>query len=155
MRDGATDLGQRLSPLTVMPLGILASAVLCDIGAQVSGFGLFGIAGFYNMAAGLMVGFVALVIVLVDLVTVSSGSAGRELVGTVSAAMIAMIGTFALVWSVRADGHRAGGPWLLVIELGALGIGAVGAWFAQGVVIGRRMREPTQVWLPASLARRR
>ena len=62
-------MAQRLSPLTVMPLGILGSAVLCDFGAQLSGFGLFGDAGFYNMAAGLIVSFVALLIVLVDLVT--------------------------------------------------------------------------------------
>jgi uncharacterized membrane protein len=151
----ARDLGQRLSPLTVMPLGILGTAVLCDIGAQVSGFGPFGVLGFYNMAAGLSVSFVALVIVLADLVTVPSGSACRDLVGTVSATMTAMTGIFVLVWSVRAEGQRAGGPWLLLFELFALAVGGVGAWFAQGVVIGRRTREPVQVWLPASLARRR
>ena len=155
MQAGARDLGQRLSPLTVMPLGILGSAVLCDVGAQVSGFGLFGIAGFYNMAAGLVVGFAALVIVLADLVTGSSGSAGRELVGAVSATMTATVGVFALVWSVRMEGARAGGPWLLLFEFVALAVGSVGGWFAQGVVIGRRAREPVQVWLPAGLAHRR
>ena len=148
-------MAQRLSPLTVMPLGILGSAVLCDFGAQLSGFGLFGDAGFYNMAAGLIVSFVALLIVLVDLVTAASGSACRELVGTATGAMTAMIGVFALVWSVRTDGQRAGGPWFLLIEVGALAVGGVGVWFAQGVVIGQRMREPVQVWLPASQARRR
>jgi uncharacterized membrane protein len=155
VREDTRDLSQRLSPLTVMPLGILASAVLCDIGAQVSGFDLFGLVGYCNMGAGLVVSFVALVIVLADLVTVSSGSASRELVGAVSATMTAMTGIFALVWSVRMGGQRVGGPWLLLFELVALAIGGVGVWFAQGVVIGRRMREPVQVWLPASLAHRR
>jgi uncharacterized membrane protein len=138
-----------------MPFGILASAVLCDFGARVSGVDLFGAAGFYNLAAGLIVGFVALVIVLVDLVTVSSGSACRELVGTVSATMTAMTGMFALVWSMRFEGRHVAGPWLLVVEVAALAVGGVGVWFAQGVVIGGRMREPVQVWLPASLSRRR
>jgi uncharacterized membrane protein len=155
VHEDTRDLSQRLSPLTVMPLGILASAVLCDIGAQVSGFDLFGLVGYCNMGAGLVVSFVALVIVLADLVTVSSGSASRELVGAVSATMTAMTGIFALVWSVRMGGQRVGGPWLLLLELVALAIGGVGVWFAQGVVIGRRMREPVQVWLPASLAHRR
>jgi hypothetical protein len=59
------------------------------------------------------------------------------------------------VWSMRMEGQRVGGPWLLLLELVALGIGGVGVWFAQGVVIGQRMREPVQVWLPASLAHRR
>jgi uncharacterized membrane protein len=138
-----------------MPLGILASAVLCDIGAHIGGFELFGIMGYCNMGAGLVVSFAALVIVLADLVTVPSGSASRELVGAVSATMTAMTGIFALVWSVRMEGQRVGGPWLLLLELVALVIGGVGAWFAQGVVIGRQMREPVQVWLPASLAQRR
>ena len=155
MHESGNEPGQRLSPLTVMPLGILGSAVLCDFGAAVSGFGLFGVAGFYNMAAGLIVSFVALVIVLADLVTVPSGSACRELVGTVSAAMTAMIGIFALIWSVRVEGHQAGGPWFLLIEIGALLVGAVGVWFAQGVVIGLRTHEPVQVWLPASQTHRR
>jgi uncharacterized membrane protein len=148
MNDVARDAGQRLSPLTVMPLVILGSAVICDIGARVGGVGLFGIAGFYNMAAGLLTCFVALVIVLVDLVTASSGSGQRELVGAVGFAMAVMTVVFAVVWSVRSDGHRAGNAWLLAAELAALAAGAVGAWFAQGVVIGRRMYEPIQVWLP-------
>ena len=155
MHESARDLSQRLSPLTVMPLGILASAVLCDIAAHLSGFDLFGFVGYCNMGAGLVVSFVALVIVLADLVTVPSGSACRELVGAISATMTAMTGIFALVWSVRMDGQRVGGPWLLLFELVALAIGGVGVWFAQGVVIGQRMREPVQVWLPASLAHRR
>jgi uncharacterized membrane protein len=155
VHENVSDLGQRLSPLTVMPLGIFGSAVLCDIGAAVSGVQLFGVAGFYNMAAGLIVSFAALVIVLSDLVTVASGTSCREVVGLVSATMTATTGVFALVWSLRFEDHRAGGPWLLLVELGALAVGGVGVWFAQGVVIGRRAREPVQVWLPASLARRR
>jgi uncharacterized membrane protein len=155
VRESASDLGQRLSPLTLMPLGILGTAVLCDLGAQVSGVSLFGIAGFYNMAAGLIVGFVALVIVLADLVTVASGTACREIVAMVSATMTATTAVFALVWSLRFDNHRAGSGWLLLVEVAALAVGGIGVWFAHGVVIGRRVREPVQVWLPASLAHRR
>jgi uncharacterized membrane protein len=137
-----------------MPLGILASAVACDLGARVGGVNLFGIAAFYNMAVGLLISFVALVIVSVDLVTTSSGSGQRELVGTVTAALTTMTVVFALVWSVRSEGNRTGaGGWLLAAELLALAVGAVGAWLSQGVVIGRRMREPMQVWLPVTLSR--
>ncbi len=149
MDDDAADVGQRLSPLMVMPLGIFAAALLCDLGSMVSGRDLFGIAAFYNMAAGLLISFVALLIVLVDLVTASSRPGARERVGTVSAAMTTMTVAFAVVWTLRWEGNRAGTPWLALFEALALAVGVVGAWFAKGVVIGGEMREPVQVWAPA------
>jgi uncharacterized membrane protein len=149
VHDGGSELGQRLSPLTVMPLAIFGAAVVCDIGSQVSGVALFGLAAFYQIAAGLIVSFVALVIVLADLVTTPSGSGSRELVGTVAGAMSAMTIGFALVWCLRTEGPHTSGGWLLLCEVVAVLFGAAGAWFAQGVVIGRRRREPIQVWLPS------
>lgn len=138
-----------------MPLGILGTAVWCDIGARISGYALFGIIGYYNLTAGLVFGFVALLIVFVELVTLPSRAANRELLGTSCAAMTAMIGIFALVWSVRADGPRAGNGWLLAAELLALAAGGFAVWLGQGIVIGHRMREPVQMWLPTTTPNRR
>jgi len=135
-----------------MPLAVLACAVLFDIGADLAGFSLFGIAAYWSMAAGLLVAFVALVVMLVDLVTAPAGAGSRELVGLVSASLTSMTVLFAIVWSVRLDRNPALSGWLLALELIGLAAGAVGVWFAQGVVIGRRMREPVQVWLPISFA---
>jgi uncharacterized membrane protein len=135
-----------------MPVAVLACAVLFDIGAELAGFNLFGVAAYWNMAAGLLVAVIALVVMLVDLVTAPVGSGSRELVGLVSASLTTMVVLFAIAWSVRSDRNPAMSGWLLALELIGLAAGAVGAWFAQGVVIGRRMREPVQVWLPISFA---
>src|SRR5262245_19753279 len=88
MQRRARILGEQLNPLlTVLPLGILGTALLCDLGALISGVHFFGRVAFWDMGAGLLVGLLALCGLLVDLVTAPPASFARRMVGVVTLAV--------------------------------------------------------------------
>ena len=146
MQSRARILGQQLNPLlTILPLGILGSAVLCDLGALMSGVPFFGRVALWDLGAGLIVGPFALCGLLVDLMTAPPHGPARRIVGTVTVAVGAMIVLFGIVWSVRADNGATGSGALVLVELIALGTGIGGVWTARGLVNGEGLPERTPV----------
>lgn len=153
-------MGEQLNPLlTVLPLGVLGSAVLSDLGALMSGVEFFGQVAHWDMAAGLIVGLLALSVLLVDLITAPPETHARRVLAKVSAGSCAMVFLFAVVWTVRAEGNATGSAWLLLVELLALGLGVTGAWLARGWVVDRGLPEriakralPERVAVPGPLA---
>jgi uncharacterized membrane protein len=142
MQSRARILGQQLNPLlTILPLGILGSAVLCDLGALMSGVSFFGRVALWDLGAGLVVGLFALCGLLVDLITAPPGGSARRIVGTVTLAVGLMIVLFGIVWSVRADNGTAGSGALFLVELIALGSGIGGVWTARDLVNGEGLQE--------------
>ena len=129
---GAQVLGHQVRPLLmVLPLGILGSAVLCDLAALMSGERFFGQVGYFDVAAGLLVGLVALAGLLIDLVTAPPGSTTRRAVGIASGAVAAMVAAFGVVWSVRAERGLVGSGWLFALEVVALAVGITGVCYAR------------------------
>jgi uncharacterized membrane protein len=144
MQSRARILGEQLNPLlTVLPLGILGTALLCDLGALMSGVHFFGRVALWDMGAGLVVGLLALCGLLVDLVTAPPASFARRIVGVVTLAVASMIVLFGIVWSVRMDTRATGTGPMFLVELIALGAGIAGVWMARGLVIGHGLHEPT------------
>jgi hypothetical protein len=126
--------------LSVLPLGLLGSVVLFDLGALVSGVAMFDRVAHWDMAAGLLVGLTVLTVLLVDLTTALSGTAAQRALGVVSSATAGMVILFAVVWWVRDDAGFGRDAGLFLLELAALAVGGTGVWFARrltGPVPGR------------------
>lgn len=131
-------LGQPLNPLlTVLPLGILGSAVLVDLGALISGSHLFGRLAQADLAVGLLAGLVSLCAVLIDLITVPAGSVARQILSVVATLTGSMVATFTVLWSVRLDGDGTGSGGALLLELLALAAGILGAGLARRLAVGQ------------------
>ena len=168
MDSRARVLGQPVNPvLMLLPLGILASATIAELGAMLSGLKLFDTIARADMVPGLLAGALALCALLVDLVTAPAGSAARAGLSVVSGAFGAMIGLYVLVWTVRADGLANVGLFLL--QLLALACGAAACWLAHELSVGRglpdlsrglkiftpvRVEEETAAFARAAVARR-
>lgn len=125
---------ERLHPvLTLLPVGLMASVVLFDAGAVMSGFSAFGTVAHWDMAMGLMTGLTVLTILLVDLTTALSGTRAQRVLGVVASATAGMVIVFGVIWWARQDGGVLGGAPQLLLEIVALAIGATGVWHARGM----------------------
>ena len=137
MESRATVLGQPVNPvLMLLPLGILTTAAIADLGAMLSGLRLFATIAHADMIPGLIVGLVALCALLVDLLTARSGTAARAVLTVVCTAFGAAIALFAVIFSVESD-VDAGNAGLFFVELLALASGFAAVWLARGLGKGR------------------
>src|SRR5215208_2846148 len=109
--------------LTVLPLGIIGSAVLVDMGALISGSHLFGRMGHADLTVGLLAGVVSLSAILIDLLTAPVGGAARQALSLVAGLTGGMIATFMVIWSVRVDGDRSPNGLVFLLEVLALAAG--------------------------------
>ena len=129
-------LGQPLNPmLTVLPLGIIGSAVLVDMGALISGSHLFGRMGHADLTVGLLAGVVSLSAILIDLLR-SGRWCRRQALSLVAGLTGGMIATFMVIWSVRVDGDRSPNGLVFLLEVLALAAGVVGAWLVRRLALG-------------------
>jgi hypothetical protein len=134
-------LGQPLTPLlTVLPLGILGSAVLLDLAALIADSQLFGMIAHTDMAMGLLLGVASLCVILVDLVTAPAGPE-REALSVVAALTGSMMAVFMVFWSVRAEGDRVASGGGLLLEILALVAGALGASLVRRLALGHGLPE--------------
>jgi hypothetical protein len=157
---GARVLNRQFTAMaTALMFGLLGPATLFDIGAAFSRFDMFALIGRWAMAAGIVVGLVALTGMLADVVTTPAGLAGRGRLGMVGGAATGMVAICAVVWWIRADGGgRADDPVLVVLEVVAFLGGVTGAAFARGLAVGpvRPVASPLAVgWYGAVPAQRR
>jgi uncharacterized membrane protein len=135
-------LGEQLNPLlTVLPLGMLGSAVLFDLGALISGTVFFAHVALWDMAAGLLAGLVAVGATLVDLIVAPSPSTARRVLALEAAATGSMVVLFGIIWVVRTVAKPVGVDGLFVVEVLALAAGVAGAWLARGIVAGDGLPE--------------
>jgi hypothetical protein len=123
----------------LLPLGILVSATLADLGAAMSGLRFFATIAHADMVPGLLSGVLALCALLVDLVTAPVGSIARAVMSVVCVAFGSMVGVFTVVWSLGADSGGAASGGLFVLEVIALICGVMAARFARGLVVGRAL----------------
>jgi hypothetical protein len=131
----------------LLPLGILTTAVIADVGALSSGLRLFGTVAQADLLTGVLVGVVALAAILVDLLTAPTGSRTRQVLSVVAVAYGAMVAMFAAVWSVRAASGSLGSLGSFLFELLALAAGVMAATLARGLTLGRGLPDLNQLGL--------
>lgn len=143
--------GRQISPLlTALPLGLLGSVILFDVGALLSAMAFFAEVSYWVLTFGLVAGLLVDTVLLVNITSGPLGPVQRRALGVVSAAMTGMAVAFALVWWLRTDGPAGTNAGLLVLELVAFSAGVAGASYgrAAGAVLERGPLEPAGPGLP-------
>ncbi|HEX2771766.1 MAG TPA: DUF2231 domain-containing protein [Micromonosporaceae bacterium] len=129
-------LGHPVHPmLIVFPLGLLSTAVIFDLIDVAGGPRVLGDVAYWNILAGVIGGVLAAVAGVFDLLAIPAGTRAKRIAVLHAVVNTGVLLLFASVWAVRmgADEHSAGGA-LLAIEVVALGVAGVGAWFGGELV---------------------
>jgi uncharacterized membrane protein len=130
--------GQAVQPILVMfPLGLFTMAVIFDLANLAGGPGILGTLGYWNVVAGLIGGFLAMVAGAIDTALVRRPTAKR--IGALRTLLnMGVLFLFAVILMVRVGApDRAAGGGLFLIELLALAIAGFGAWFGGELANGR------------------
>ncbi len=147
MDSRARVLGQPVNPvLMLLPLGILSTATIADLGALLSGLRLFGAVAQADVIVGLVAGGFALCALLVDFVTAPARSVAREVLALASLCYGGMVAIFLTVCSVRAADGTVGNAGLFLLELVALAGGVAAARLAHSLGTGRGRPTWAQSW---------
>jgi uncharacterized membrane protein len=128
-------LGHPVHPmLVVFPLGLLPTAVACDIIYLVRNNPNWAHISYWLIAAGVLSGIVAAVFGIADWLALPNGTRAKRLGGWHARVNIAMLVLFAISWWFRraAPDH----PSSLAIALGliALLLGTIGGWLGGELV---------------------
>jgi uncharacterized membrane protein len=123
--------GQAVHPVLVMfPLGLFVIAVLFDV-AHLSGApAIVGALAYWNVIAGLAGGVLAAMAGAVDLMFVPNGTPAKRAGVLLGVLNMGVLVVFAVVVMVRmADADRVAGGGLLLVEVLAVAVAGVSAWF--------------------------
>jgi uncharacterized membrane protein len=131
--------GQAVQPVLVMcPLGLVAMAVLFDLGNLLGGPAILGALAYWNVAAGLVGGVFAALAGAIDLLFVRNGTRAKRMGVLLNLVNMGVLILFAVILMLRMRTiDRVAGPGLFLVELLALGVAVVGAWFG-GELVNRR-----------------
>jgi uncharacterized membrane protein len=129
-------LGHPVHPmLIVFPLGLLSTAVIFDLIDIAGGPRVLGDVAYWNIVAGLIGGVLAAVAGAFDLLAIPAGTRAKRIAVLHAVCNTGVLFLFAGVWAVRmAADHRSAGGGLLAIEVVALGVAGVAAWFGGELV---------------------
>lgn len=119
--------GHPIQPMLVtFPYGLFVCATLFDLADVAGGPVFLGEVGYWTVVAALVAAALTAVAGMVDLWDVPPDRTRRTAI-TFNLVNAGMAGLFLLACLTRADGpHRGASPVLLVVELVALAVGAVG-----------------------------
>jgi uncharacterized membrane protein len=145
MKTRARIHGEPLNPIfALLPVGLLALAVLSDLAAALTGFTVVGTLAFWNLGAAVIAALPATAVALFDVSEVPSWSRAKSVVMryglTVSGMTLLTLFCFAARWG----GDHGGTPALVLLQVAALGLGISGAWWARALITGQDLpdREP-------------
>ncbi|GAB3557692.1 hypothetical protein GCM10027405_02920 [Arthrobacter alkaliphilus] len=123
--------------LVAYPLGLLTMAVLFDVIGLISRNGSFTVAGFLMIAAGVLVGLLAAVFGLIDLLAVPTGTRAKRIGWMHGIGNVAMILLFAISWLLRVSAQNNTPATLaLILEILAAVV-AFGTGWLGGELVGR------------------
>lgn len=151
-------LGHPIHPmLIVLPLGLFIGAVVFDGLSMWRGSAGLALAGYWNIAGGVLGGLVAAVFGLVDWLAIPAGTRAKRIGLLHGGLNVLVVGAFALVWLQRrgADSIAPTGG-LFLIEAGALALGSVGGWLGGELVnrLGVGVDDGAHLDAPSSLSGR-
>lgn len=145
MKTRARIHGEPLNPIfALLPVALLALAVLSDMAAGLTGLSLLHVAAFWDLGAALVASLPAAAVALVDVVNVPSWSRARSVVLRYGLTTTGLTMLILFAWAARLGGDHHAGVALTLLELIAFGVGVAGAWRARDLVIGHDVpdREP-------------
>lgn len=128
--------GHPIQPVLVtFPVGLFACAVIFDVGRLVGAPGIVGEVGYWTAVAGLVATGLTVVAGLVDLWDVPPGPTRRAVV-TFNLVNAVMAGVFLVICLIRAagNGSRLASGGMVVVEILALGVGALGVRLGAGLM---------------------
>lgn len=140
--------------LIVLPLGLFISAVAFDAVYLWGGSAGFATVGYWNIAAGIIGGLLAAVFGLIDWLAIPGGTRAKRVGLLHGATNVVVILIFALVWWMRTNAADAMPTTnLFLLEVVALGLGAVAGWLggelvdrlAVGVDDGAHLNAPSSL----------
>jgi uncharacterized membrane protein len=141
MRGPARILGHQMHPmLIVFPLGLLATAAICDIGYLFSERPTFALLAYWLIPAGLVGGLLAGVTGLIDWTAIPSGTRAKTVGLWHAAVNVAVLAVFFVSWYLRPDPRSAPGTVPIVLSLvgvlAALPAGWLGGELVERLGIG-------------------
>jgi len=122
--------GQPVHPMLVLfPFGLFVIAVIFDFTDLVGGPSLLGVAGYWNIVAGLIGGLLVAVAGLVDLVTMRRGTRAWRFAAAHALITFGVLAAFGASWWLRMpSADRAGNGGLFALEALAVLACGFGAW---------------------------
>jgi uncharacterized membrane protein len=159
MRTRARALGHSIHPmLVVFPLGLLIAALVFDAVHLGTANDIFSQVGFWNITAGLVGAVLAALAGFIDWLGIPARTRARSAGLLHGCLNVAAVVLFLIAWLVRLDrvGHRPGAG-LFLLELVAIGLAGVAAWFGGELVerMGIGVDENARPDAPSSLGGRR
>jgi uncharacterized membrane protein len=128
-------LGHPVHPmLIVFPLGLLPSAVACDIIYLVRNNPNWGHISYWLVAAGVLSGVVAAFFGIADWVALPDGTRAKRLGGWHARVNITMIVLFAISWWLRRASPDHPSPLAITLGIVALLFGLIGGWIGGEMV---------------------
>jgi uncharacterized membrane protein len=137
--------------LIVLPLGLLATAVLMDIVYLATGDGVFAEVAFWNITVGVIGGLLAAVFGLIDWLAIPRGTRARRLGAWHGGGNVAIVLLFIVSWLLRVPNH-AYAPDILPFVPALVGVLAalITAWLGGELVYRLRVAVDDDAGLDAS-----
>jgi uncharacterized membrane protein len=136
MQGPAKLLGHSIHPMLVaLPMGLLPSAIICDILNMAIRNSVFGIVAFWMLTFGILGAIVAAVPGLVDWTAIPSGTRASRLGLYHLFVNVAGLGLFVASWCVRVFARLPNAHWEpFVLALAGLALIFIGGWLGGELV---------------------
>jgi uncharacterized membrane protein len=149
-------LGHPVHPmLIVIPLGLLALAVIFDIAYLAGGDDTFATVAFWDITAGVIGGLVAALFGLIDWLAIPRGTRARRIGLWHGTGNLIVVLLFIASWVLRLPDHAyAPDPLPFVLALMGAGIALLTAWLGGELVyrLGVAVDDGASLDAPSSLA---
>ena len=141
--------------LIVVPLGLLATAVIFDVIQAFNDSGDLAVASFFMIAAGIIGGLVAALFGLIDWIAVPAGTRAKRIGAWHGGGNVVVVALFAVSWLLRLGQDRHAPTALaFVLELVAVVLALGTAWAGGELVerLGVGVDEGAHLDAPSSLS---
>src|SRR5215213_744444 len=121
MESRAKLAGHAVHPmLIVLPLGLLAAAVIFDVISRATGDAGFATVGFWNIAAGIIGGLLAAVFGFWDWLAIPGGTRAKAIGLWHGGGNVVVVGLFAINWLLRRGDPREPGTLPIILSVVAV-----------------------------------
>jgi uncharacterized membrane protein len=150
--------GHPLHPmLIVFPLGLLVMALIFDVLYLVTQQTTFALVAFYDIAAGIIGGFIAAVFGFLDWLAIPGGTRAKRIGLLHGVGNVVVVSLFAISWLIRLnDPNRIPGTSGFLLALLAVLLGTVTGWLGGELVdrLGVGVDTGANLDAPSSLTRK-
>lgn len=136
MESKAKAFGHPIHPmLIVFPLGLLVTAVICDVLYLITGETLFSIAAYINIAGGILGGLLAAVFGFWDWLAIPGGTRAKRIGLMHGLGNVVLVVLFLISWLIRrGDPDFVPSTLALIFSFAAVLLGTITAWLGGELV---------------------